>query len=76
VRRLDIFGLLADRSFRLLWLAATTSAVGSAFVTVAMAFAVLSIGGNATALGMVLLVGTVAGQRPFRLPGAGLTGRC
>jgi MFS family permease len=69
VRRLDIFGPLADRSFRLLWLAATTSAVGSAFVTVAMAFAVLGIGGNATSLGLVLLVGTVAGAASFQIAG-------
>ena len=69
MRRLDIFGPLADRSFRLLWLAATTFAVGSAFVTVAMAFAVLGIGGNATSLGLVLLVGTGAGTASFQIAG-------
>jgi hypothetical protein len=60
-RRFDNFGPLSDRPFRLLWLAATTSAVGSAFVTVALAFAVLGIGGTATSLGLVLLTGTIAG---------------
>ncbi len=65
MRRLDVFGPLADRPFRLLWLAATTSAVGSAFVMVALAFAVLGIGGSATSLGLVLLTGTVAGLVSF-----------
>ena len=54
-------GPLADRPFRRVWLAATTSAVGSAFIPVALAFAVLGLGGTATSLGLVLLAGTVAG---------------
>ena len=69
MRRLDVFGPLADRSFRLLWLASTTSAVGSAFVPVALAFAVLGIGGNATSLGLVLLVGTLAGLASYQIAG-------
>jgi MFS family permease len=69
VRRSDLLGPLADRQFRLLWLAATTSAVGSAFVLVAMAFAVLGIGGNATSLGIVLLVGTIAGLASYQVAG-------
>jgi len=69
VRRRDILGPLADRPIRLLWLAATTSAVGSAFVPVAMAFAVLSIGGNATSLGLVLLIGTIAGLASYQVAG-------
>ncbi len=67
--RANIFGPLADRPFRLLWLAATTSAIGSAFVPVALAFAVLGIGGNATSLGLVLLAGTVAGLASFLVAG-------
>jgi len=69
VRRADVLGPLADRPFRLLWLAATTSAVGSAFVPVALAFAVLGIGGNATSLGLVLLAGTLAGLSSYLVAG-------
>ena len=69
MRRSDLLGPLADRQFRLLWLAATTSAGGSAFVPVAMAFAVLGIGGNATSLGIVLLVGTIAGLASYQVAG-------
>lgn len=54
-------GPLADPPFRRLWLAATISAVGSAFVPVALSFAVLGLHGNATSLGLVLLTGTLAG---------------
>lgn len=67
--RTDLLGPLADRPFRLLWLAATTSAIGSAFVPVALAFAVLGIGGTATSLGLVLLVSTVAGLASFLVAG-------
>lgn len=62
-------GPLADRPFRLLWLAATSSAVGSAFMPVALAFAVLSLRGNATSLGLVLLTGTVAGLVSYLVAG-------
>jgi MFS family permease len=68
VNRSALLGPLAGQ-FRLLWLAATTSAVGSAFVPVAMAFAVLRVGGNATSLGIVLLVGTVAGLASYQVAG-------
>jgi MFS family permease len=64
-----MLGSLADQSFRLLWLAATTSSVGSAFVPVALAFAVLGIGGTATSLGLVLLAGTVAGLASYQVAG-------
>lgn len=64
-----LLGPLADRSFRLFWLSASTSAIGSAFVPVALAFAVLGIGGNATSLGLVLLAGTVAGLASFQVAG-------
>lgn len=62
-------GPLAHRPFRLLWLSASTSAVGSAFVPVALAFAVLGIGGTATSLGLVLLAGTVAGLASYQVAG-------
>ena len=67
--RADLLGPLEDRPFRLLWLAASTSAIGSAFVPVALAFAVLGIGGNATALGLVLLAGAVAGVASYQVAG-------
>lgn len=69
MQRSALLGQLANRQFRLLWLAATTSAVGSAFVPVAMAFAVLRSGGSATSLGIVLLVGTVAGLASYQVAG-------
>ena len=69
MRRANLLGPLADRSFRHLWLAATTSSAGSAFVPVALAFAVLGIGGTATSLGVVLLVGTLAGLASFQIAG-------
>jgi len=65
----DILGPLTGRPFRLFWLAASTSAVGSAFVPVALSFAVLGIGGSATSLGLVLLAGTVAGLASFQVAG-------
>jgi MFS family permease len=69
VHRTAALGVLAGRPFRLLWLAASTSAVGSAFVPVAMAFSVLRVGGNATSLGVVLLVGTIAGLLSYQVAG-------
>lgn len=65
MRRFDVPGPLTDRPFRRLWLAATTSAIGSAFIPVALAFAVLDIGGTATSLGLVLLTGTMAGLASY-----------
>ena len=41
------FGALAERPFRLLWLGRTASAVGDSLVPVALAFAVLHVGGGA-----------------------------
>lgn len=67
--RAGLLGPLEDRPFRLMWLAASTSAVGSAFVPVALAFAVLGIGGNATSLGLVLLAGAVAGVACYQVAG-------
>jgi predicted MFS family arabinose efflux permease len=48
-------GPLAERSFRLLFLARTTSLLGSAIAPIALAFAILDdLDGSATALGLVL----------------------
>jgi MFS family permease len=44
---------LAERDFRLLWIGQAGSAVGDALVGVALAFAVLSLGGSAADLGIV-----------------------
>jgi hypothetical protein len=44
---------LAERPFRLLWLGQTTSAVGDSLIPVALAFAVLGLGGPRD-LGIVL----------------------
>jgi MFS family permease len=52
-------GPLSERPFRLLWLAQTISSAGTAFATVAVAFAVLGLRGSATSLGLVLTAGAV-----------------
>ncbi len=44
---------LGERDFRLLWLGQTGSAIGDALVGVALAFAVLEVGGSAADLGLV-----------------------
>jgi Na+/melibiose symporter-like transporter len=67
VTRTAQLGVLVGRPFRLLWIAASTSAVGSAFLPVALAFAVLRVGGNATSLGVVLLVGIIAGLLSYQV---------
>jgi MFS family permease len=53
-------GALEERPFRLLWLGQTTSALGDALIPVALAFAVLQVGGGAGALGLVLASYTLA----------------
>ena len=53
------FGPLTERPFRLLWLGRTSSSVGDALIPVALAFAVLRIGGGATGLGLVLAAWTI-----------------
>jgi MFS family permease len=55
----DRFGPLAERPFRLLWLGRTGSALGDSLIPVALAFAVLRIGGGATGLGLVLASFTI-----------------
>jgi MFS family permease len=59
VRLKGRLGALNERSFRLLWLARTASAVGDRMVPVALAFAVLGMNGSASDLGLVLAVGLV-----------------
>lgn len=44
---------LSERDFRLLWIGQTGSSVGDALVGVALAFAVLEVGGSAADLGLV-----------------------
>jgi MFS family permease len=46
-------GALEERNFRLLWLGQTGSTVGDGLTFVAIAFAVLGIGGSATEIGVV-----------------------
>ena len=50
---------LAERDFRLLFLGRTVSLFGSAFAPIALAFAVLDIGGSATDLGLVVAASTL-----------------
>jgi MFS family permease len=47
-------GALAERNFRLVFSSTSVSALGDGVSTVALAFAVLHIGGSATALGLVI----------------------
>jgi MFS family permease len=54
------FGALEERPYRLLWTGRTTSSVGDAMMTIALAFAVIETGGGASALGLVLASGTIA----------------
>jgi MFS family permease len=62
------FGPLTERPFRLLWLARTGSSIGDALIPVALAFAVLRIGGGASGLGIVLAAFTV-GRASFVVVG-------
>ena len=59
MRARERFGPLTERPFRLLWLGRTASSVGDALIPVALAFAVLRIGGGATGLGVVLAAFTI-----------------
>ncbi|WP_217201477.1 MFS transporter [Streptomyces buecherae] len=54
------FGVLAEPRFRLLWIGRTTSALGDAMMPVTLAFAVLSAGGSATDIGLVIAATMVA----------------
>jgi MFS family permease len=53
-------GALEERPFRLLWIGQTTSALGDALVGIALAFAVLELGGSASDLGLVFAARTIA----------------
>lgn len=53
-------GALTEPQFRLLWIGQTASAAGDALIPVAIAFAVLGIGGTAGDLGIVFAAFTVA----------------
>jgi MFS family permease len=53
-------GALAERNFRLVFSSTSISAFGDGVTTVALAFAVLHIGGSATALGLVIAARQVA----------------
>jgi MFS family permease len=52
-------GPLREAQFRLLWIGQTTSAVGDSLIPLAIAFAVLRLGGSATGIGLVLAAFTV-----------------
>ncbi|MGK5519268.1 MFS transporter [Micromonospora sp. URMC 107] len=57
----DDLRILADRSYRMLFLARTLSLLGSAVIPVALAFAILDApGGSATDLGLVLAARSLA----------------
>ena len=56
----EAFLPLAIRPFRLMWLGSTTSSLGDAVVQIALVFAVLHIGGNATDIGVIEALQTVA----------------
>jgi MFS family permease len=51
---------LAEPQFRLLWIGQTASAAGDALIFVAVAFAVLQVGGSAADLGIVFAAFTVS----------------
>jgi MFS family permease len=56
----DALRPLASRPYRLMWMGSTTSALGDAVVQIALVFAVLHIGGNATDIGIISALQTVA----------------
>jgi MFS family permease len=68
VRGRGRFGPLTEQPFRLLWLGRTGSSIGDSLIPVALAFAVLRIGGGATGLGIVLAAFTV-GRASFVVVG-------
>ncbi|MCP2259033.1 putative arabinose efflux permease, MFS family [Streptoalloteichus tenebrarius] len=66
--------LLANRDFRLLWLAASTTAVGSLAAAVALPLLVLATGGSAAEAGLVGCC-VLAAAAAAALPGGRLTDR-
>ncbi len=61
VLRVERFGPLRERPFRLLWFARTGSAVGDSLIPVALIFAVYKIHGNVTDVGIVFACYFAAG---------------
>ncbi len=55
----DSTDALSERDFRLLWIGQSASALGDALVGVALAFAVLKVGGTAGDLGLVFAAFTI-----------------
>lgn len=51
---------LRERNFRLLWTGQAVSSIGDSLVTIALAFATLSVAHSASALGLVLAASTVS----------------
>ncbi|WP_406302615.1 MFS transporter [Streptomyces sp. NBC_00885] len=64
------FNALTERSFRYLWIGRTASAFGDAVMPVTLIFAILSVGGSASDIGVVLAVTTVARVALLVLGGA------
>lgn len=62
------FAPLAHRPFRILWTGNAISAVGSSMTRIALVFSVLTIGGSATDIGIVM-AGQVGAQVVFTLVG-------
>ncbi|MFI4978476.1 MAG: MFS transporter, partial [Solirubrobacterales bacterium] len=60
---------LRERNFRLLWFGQGISAVGDSLVTIALAFATLSVAHSASALGLVLAASTIANMVALPLGG-------
>jgi MFS family permease len=55
----ESLAVLRQRDFRLLFSAYAVSVVGDRMVTIALAFAVLNLGGSASAVGVVLAARTL-----------------
>ncbi|MFC8505236.1 MFS transporter [Streptomyces sp. NPDC057411] len=62
------FAPLSMKPFRILWTGNAISAIGSSMTRIALVFSVLSIGGSATDIGMVM-AGQVGAQVVFTLAG-------
>src|SRR6185369_3288262 len=58
--RARLAGPLVEPQFRLLWIGQTASAAGDALIFVAVAFAVLQVGGSAADLGIVFAAFTIS----------------
>jgi MFS family permease len=54
-----LLGPLGEGPFRMLWLGQATSAVGDAMIPVAIAFAVIGLGGDVAGIGLVLTAFTI-----------------